>query len=216
MEKIRKLVSESFYIDLRSLALFRVGVGMVCLYDLIMAWTELRIFYTDWGVLPRNLLLEGSGYEYYLWSLHNISGVTAVIHIIFAIHLIVIIMFIFGFKTRFATLMVWIFTISLIARNPTVITGAYVILRVALFWAIFLPLGAKWSIDESLDLKEKKSQIRISSIASFALIFQIISIYFFAGMLKSDPIWDKEFQGVFFEILVITLTKIAIIFFVLI
>ena len=111
MGKIRKLVSESFYIDLRSLALFRVGVGMVCLYDLIMAWTELRIFYTDWGVLPRNLLLEGSGYEYYLWSLHNISGVTAVIHIIFAIHLIVIIMFIFGFKTRFATLMVWIFTI---------------------------------------------------------------------------------------------------------
>ena len=211
MEKIRKLVSESFYIDLRSLALFRVGVGMVCLYDLIMAWTELRIFYTDWGVLPRNLLLEGSGYEYYLWSLHNISGVTAVIHIIFAIHLIVIIMFIFGFKTRFATLMVWIFTISLIARNPTVITGAYVILRVALFWAIFLPLGAKWSIDESLDLKEKKSQIRISSIASFALIFQIISIYFFAGMLKSDPIWDKEFQGVYYALsLLMFATKLGL------
>ena len=37
MGKFRKLISESFYIDLRSLALFRVSVGLVCLYDLIMA-----------------------------------------------------------------------------------------------------------------------------------------------------------------------------------
>ena len=75
-------------------------------------------------------------------------------------------MLIFGFKTRFATIMVWLFTISLIARNPAVITGAYVILRLALFWAIFLPLGAKWSIDESLDINKEKSQDRVSSIAS--------------------------------------------------
>ena len=200
MGKFRKLISESFYIDLRSLALFRVSVGLVCLYDLIMAWGELRIFYTDWGVLPRQLLLQGSGYEYYLWSIHNISGVPAVINIIFILHLTVIIMLIFGFKTRFATIMVWLFTISLIARNPAVITGAYVILRLALFWAIFLPLGAKWSIDESLDINKEKSQDRVSSIASFALIFQILSIYFFAGMLKSDPIWDKEFLGVYYAL----------------
>ena len=200
MNIIKKYVSEAFYIDLRSLALFRVSVGLICLYDLIMAWTELRTFYTDWGVLPRSLLLQSSGYEYWLWSFYNISGVPAVINILFIVHLTVILMLIFGFKTRLATVLTWAFTLSLIARNPTVITGAYVILRMALFWAMFLPLGARWSIDKALDETSTTTNEKISSPATFALIFQILSIYFFAGILKSDPVWDRDFQGVYYSL----------------
>lgn len=200
MNIIKKYVSEAFYIDLRSLALFRVSLGLICLYDLIMAWTELRTFYTDWGVLPRSLLLQSSGYEYWLWSFYNISGVPAVINLLFIVHLSVILMLIFGFKTRLATVLTWAFTLSLIARNPTVITSAYVILRMALFWGIFLPLGSRWSLDEALDETSSKTNERISSPATFALIFQILSIYFFAGILKSDPIWDRDFQGVYYSL----------------
>ena len=143
MNIIKKYVSEAFYIDLRSLALFRVSLGLICLYDLIMAWTELRTFYTDWGVLPRSLLLQSSGYEYWLWSFYNISGVPAAINLLFIVHLTVILMLIFGFKTRLATVLTWAFTLSLIARNPTVITGAYVILRMALFWSMFSGFSGK-------------------------------------------------------------------------
>ena len=121
------------------MALFRFSIAALSIYDLLIAWPFLRDFYTDWGILPRSALFSSSSWSYHYVSIYNISGVPAVINILFVVHLIVSLMLLFGFKTRLATFLTWFFTISLIARNPMVVTGGYVMFRLGLFCAIFLP-----------------------------------------------------------------------------
>lgn len=44
--------------DLRSLALFRICLGILILVDLIVRFQDLKAHYTDFGVLPRHILIE--------------------------------------------------------------------------------------------------------------------------------------------------------------
>ena len=195
---------EIFSIDFRSLALFRFLLATLSIYDLLIAWPSLRAFYTDWGILPRSELFTSSSWSYHYISIYNISGVPAVINLLFVIHLIVSIMLLVGFKTRLATILTWFFTISLIARNPMVVTGGYVIFRMGLFWAMFLPLGAKWSIDSALNnVCENPTKLIkkiFFSVASIGIIFQILFTYVFAGFHKRDPVWDEEYLGVYYSL----------------
>src|SRR5262249_47462977 len=45
-----------FSLDLRSLAIFRIGVALILLFDLYYRSLDLRAFYTDWGLYPRSLM----------------------------------------------------------------------------------------------------------------------------------------------------------------
>jgi hypothetical protein len=45
-----------FGLDLRSLALFRIGLALILLFDLYYRALDLRAFYTDWGLYPRSLM----------------------------------------------------------------------------------------------------------------------------------------------------------------
>lgn len=128
----------------------------------------------------------------------------AVINILFIIQLVVSIMLLIGFKSRLASILTWFFVISLIARNPMVVTGGYVIFRLGLFWAMFLPLGARWSVDSALNrIAENPSKImdnRFLSPSTIGIIVQVIATYVFAGFHKNDPIWDKDFTGIYYSL----------------
>ena len=193
-----------FSIDYRSLALFRFTLAGLSIYDLLIAWPFLRDFYSDWGILPRSALFSSSSWSYHYISIYNISGVPAVINILFIIHLIVSVMLLLGFRTRIATILTWFFVISLIARNPMVVTGGYVMFRLALFWAIFLPLGARWSVDSALnnvcDNPTKLTKKSILSVASFGLILQVLMTYVFAGFHKKGAEWSEEFTGIYYSL----------------
>ena len=193
-----------FSIDYRSLALFRFTLAGLSIYDLLIAWPFLRDFYSDWGILPRSALFSSSSWSYHYISIYNISGVPAVINILFIIHLIVSVMLLLGFRTRIATILTWFFAISLIARNPMVVTGGYVMFRLALFWAIFLPLGARWSVDSALnnvcDNPTKLTKKSILSVASFGLILQVLMTYVFAGFHKKGAEWSEEFTGIYYSL----------------
>ena len=47
-----------FGLDLRSLALFRIGLALLIIIDLIKRSKDLTAHYTDFGILPRAALLE--------------------------------------------------------------------------------------------------------------------------------------------------------------
>ena len=63
---------EVFGIDLRTLALFRVGLAVLLLADLALRARDLSAHYTDAGILPRaealNVLSSGA------FSLHLLNG----------------------------------------------------------------------------------------------------------------------------------------------
>ena len=53
LERVAGWLSDVFGIDTRSLAVFRIGLALTILLDLVLRAQDLGAHYTDAGVLPR-------------------------------------------------------------------------------------------------------------------------------------------------------------------
>ena len=60
-------------------------------------------------------------------------------------------MLVLGWKTRFATIASWVLLLSLQNRNTMILSGEDNLALLLLFWGMFLPLGARYSVDSALD-----------------------------------------------------------------
>jgi len=68
---------------------------------------------------------------------------------------------------------------------------------------MFLPLGAVYSLDSILtpaDTTQRYVPERIISIGSVALILQICFMYWFAAILKNDPVWRTEGSALYYAL----------------
>jgi hypothetical protein len=68
-------LAELFGVDLRSLALVRIGVGTLLLADLALRSRDFRAHYTDFGILPREAI-AGHGWVA-LYTLHAAASPSA-------------------------------------------------------------------------------------------------------------------------------------------
>lgn len=187
---IRK-IEELFGIDLRSLAVFRIGLALVLLVDQINRSAELGTFYTDDGLLPRTLLLQQFQYPSRL-SLHLMNGSALFEIILFLIAETLAVALLFGWRTRLVTFLSWFFLMSMHVRNPMVLHSGDYLLRMLLFWSMFLPLGARYSVDSALNSSKKELPGRILSMGTVALWGQVILVYGFASFSKwGDPAWQE-------------------------
>jgi hypothetical protein len=191
---LRRRFVEVFVLDLRSLAVFRIGLGMLLLADLAFRAGDLQAHYTDLGVLPRSAISAP-----FASSVHLLNGSVwfqaglFVLAALFALALLV------GFFTRLATFASCFLLISLHARNPVVLEGGDVLLRVLLFWSIFLPLGAVFSVDR-LRSRVPRSNPRLVSMAAAALILQVCFVYWFAALLKTDASWRTDGTAIYYTL----------------
>lgn len=178
---------EIFGIDLRTLALFRIGLGLLLIVDLCLRARDLEAHYTDFGIMPRSALpdfLHPGAITFHamngaLWcqaALFLIAGA-------FAILLLV------GYRSRLVSVVCWMFLVSLQNRNPMILSGEDNLLAVLVFWAMFLPLGARYSVDAALDRESDTVPNAFFSIGTIALLIQGMSMYLFSAVLKSDPQW---------------------------
>lgn len=196
---IFKMMDQMFGVDLRSLALFRVGMGIILIHDLFIRALSLEAHYTDLGVLPRFAVIKDF-LNPWIISIHFISGKTIFIIILFLIAGLAHMALLIGWRTRVAAFISWFFYISIQSRNPMVVQGGDVLLRMLLFWGIFLPMGAKYSVDSALNSSENKPPDRIISGASAALLLQVCFMYWFTASLKSDPIWTYEGTAIYYAL----------------
>jgi predicted DCC family thiol-disulfide oxidoreductase YuxK len=178
-------------LDYRSLAAFRVGISILILCDLGIRSADMTAHYTDAGAVPRFLGMSFLG-DPWLYSFHFMSGDFWFQSALFALAAIFALMLLVGYRTRLATFLSWIFIVSLQNRNFVVLNGGDVLFRVLLFWACLLPLGAVFSVDRALS--DSKNEIPEShfSAATVGLIGQIIFVYFFSGLIKSE---DSSWTG---------------------
>ncbi|MBD2102747.1 DUF393 domain-containing protein [Leptolyngbya sp. FACHB-261] len=182
-------LGEIFSLDLRSLALFRMGLALVILADLGFRARSLTAHYSDVGVLPRTALI-GEVLKPWYWSIHLISGQPLVQALLFGVAGLIALALLVGYQTRLATIASWALVVSLHNRNPALIFAADDVLRALLFWAMFLPLGARYSIDSALNTANQRQLNRWLSGATVALIFQQCFIYWFSAAFKSEsPVW---------------------------
>lgn len=190
------LVRRLFSIDLRSLALLRIGLASVLLYDLaVFRWPQADLLLSDAGVLPRELFREVFDRSY--WSLYQLSSDPRMIRCGLFLEGVAGISLLLGYRTRMACLVCLVLVWSVQARNPLLTTGGDVLLRVLLAWGCLLPLGARFSWDASR--RGRRSQDprwageegleRHFSVASIGICLQVVAMYFFAGIAKWNPYW---------------------------
>lgn len=184
-------------LDHRSLAVFRMVLGGFVLLDTLLRLPYLQDFMTDDGVLPRMAVVSGPLSDTWI-SLHLATGTwfgqmaLSVYTGLFAVGLIV------GWRTPWMAAGCWYMVNSLQARNPFVCDRGDMQLSLLLFWAIFLPLGACWSLDHK---HGRKPWGKPRGVAAAGLVLQFAWIYLFAGLLKSGDFWLSRGDGLKFSLL---------------
>ncbi|HZP82829.1 MAG TPA: hypothetical protein VFB21_14410, partial [Chthonomonadaceae bacterium] len=189
--RLRRLFSALFGIDVRTLALFRIGMGLLIIADLITRGVDMQALYTEAGVMPQAALSKFFS-THAIFSLHFLNGSLTAQVILFCIAGLFALALIIGYQTRWAAFVSWALMLSLQSRNPLVLTGGDNVFRVLMFWSLFLPLGACWSLDRALSKTPAQVPQRIVSMGSAGLLLQVCIIYWFTALLKWGVTWHDN------------------------
>jgi hypothetical protein len=189
-------LGEVFGLDLRSMALFRILLGLLVIADIAGRVPNFRAHFTDEGVLPRELVI--SSMSEWRWSLFLMNGSVQFQVALFAITWIAAICIIVGYRTRLMLFIAWVLIMSLQVRNPMVLSGADTLLRLIMFWSMLLPLGAVWSVDSRRAPENRPTSNRFVSFASAGLLIQIAIMYWFTVLLKDGPTWRGDGTALFY------------------
>ena len=158
--------------------------------DLVSRSRHLVAHYTELGVAPREVLAGQYGLPC-SFSLHYwLSGSPVAVALLFVVSGVAAIAVIAGWRTRIATVVCWYLLASLLIRNPLVTFAGDRALQLLLFWSMFLPLGARWSLDARRTTGGAAVSNTYVSVSSFALLGQVCLIYWFSAVFKLlSPIW---------------------------
>lgn len=187
-------LSRLIAIDVRNLALLRVGLAIIILVDLAQRCSSVSVFLSDGGVLPRAinqwLCAPSAGF----WSLYWLSGSPVFATGLLALNAAAAVALLIGWNTRWATFACLILAYSLQMRMPLILTAGHVLLRLLLFWSLFLPMGAVWSLDSWRLEKRRPRSIAhqsavVISIATAAIMLQVAMMYLFSGIAKWNEVW---------------------------
>lgn len=181
--------NRAFGLDLRSLAVMRVGLASVILVDLAIRAGDFSAMYVDDGVASVEFV-RGM-FRMPVWSLHLINGSAGYQAALFVVAAAFAVALLVGYRARLATIGCWILVASIQLRMPLVTNAGDTMLRVFLFWSMFLPLGAVWSLD-ARRRGPPSLPLRYASMGTVAFVVQLAIVYWLAGWAKWNDAWLHE------------------------
>jgi hypothetical protein len=186
---MRNLRSFYFGIDLRALAVLRIGLGSLLLFDLTKRIPGIGLWYVNSGLLPNHRVLwHPEPYQFsYFFALWTVAQVQVAFGVIAAIYLC----FLCGYRTRLFHLLSWLTLLSLQTRTTFIANGGDYVFATLLLWTAFMPLGARWSID-GLRIQGSNGAERSDCFVSLsvaALRVQLCVIYLFNALSKTGDTW---------------------------
>ena len=187
-DRLRVGTRERLGIDTRTLAAFRVSIGVVVLVNLAMRSRDLTAFYTDGGVLPPSVIGEQfSGLPRY--SLHALDGSFEFQAFLFLVTAVFAVALIVGYRTRVAVVAVFVLVVSLNSRNTLLMNSGDKLLTRVLFWSVFLPLGERWSLDARRQKQAGGDRgrdvvVTVATVATAGLLAQVVVVYAVNGVFK--------------------------------
>jgi predicted DCC family thiol-disulfide oxidoreductase YuxK len=191
-------------IDSRSLALGRIGLGLVLIGDLLRRIPWLRDFYSNLGLIPNHTVLWRPPFPrifsvFFMASLPEESG------LLFAVAFVCFFCLLIGYRTKLFHLLSFAMTTSLHNRIIFAENWGGVALGVLLVWTAFLPLGRRFSVDALLASLRARPHETVeelaagapppddrpaaASLAALGLLLQIGVIYGFNFLHKSGLTW---------------------------
>jgi len=172
----------------------RIAVGFVLLTDLFIRSISIKAFFTDEGVLPIDVLKQYNWSPNY-YSFHALSGDLWWQVVLFLINALCIVLLMIGYRTRVFTFICWVFITSLQNRNPFILQGGDDMLRLLLFWAIFLPWGERYSFQEKSSYSNN-----YFDWANIGYLLLLASVFFFSALLKTSPEWRTEGTALYYAL----------------
>ena len=192
--------AELFGIDVRGLAAFRIGIAVLLLIDLANRARFLTAHYTDSGLVSRSLMIPNM--KSWSVSLYWLNGSMPFVAIMFLIAAVFALMLLVGYRTRLATIVSWMLLVSLHYRNPLVCHAGDHVLRLLLFWGMFLPLGIAASVDSRLSRDGEGNNPRqvVLSLGTLGLLLQVVFIYVFSALLKTSSVWYPDGTALYYAL----------------
>ena len=193
-----------FGIDLRTLAFFRMGMALLILADLLGRVPDITAMLTERGAVPLEVARRmADRTDWIFLSPYMFVESAGGVAVLFALHALAALAMLVGWRTRTATFFTWFLLCALHMRNPLVLHSGDTMTRVMLFWTLFLPLGARFSVD-GLAARQVANHLplpaRTFSIASAALLLQVTLVYLFTAALKTGPEWRTDGTALYYAL----------------
>jgi hypothetical protein len=163
------------------LALFRIAFGLSLLHDLCNFAPNVGNFLSDDGILPRAALRDVSAWSVFRWVGSPLS--TA---LVFAIGAAAILAYTLGYRTRVASVISFVFVVSLHNRNPFIADGGDDLVRNLLFLSIFADLAGCYSLDVWRGARPRGN---VSRLGLRFMQLHLMLLYFCAARLKFRAGW---------------------------
>ncbi len=184
--QFRRYVVDAFRIDTRTLAVFRILLGWLIVADILLRSRNFGFMYTESGAVPQSLAEQYTPDT--AFSVYYFTTDPTVIAALFVLTALVGIQLMIGYKTRIAIIASFLLVISLDHHNPLVLSFADTLFRMLLFWAIFLPLGERWSIDALH--RDRTSRSSVASVPTALILIQVAFVYVSNAVAKSfSEVW---------------------------
>jgi hypothetical protein len=193
--KLLSYLKQQLAFDLRALAFMRIAVAFVVLLDLSIRISDLEAFYANTGVTPLSMIFQYKWNDYYV-SFHTISGLWQVQLLLFILAACSALLLLIGYRTRLFTFVSWLLLLSLHNRNVLILQGGDDLLRMVLFWGMFLPWGKRYSVDRLLG-KDTDTNTQLFTLATLAYVLQITYLYTGSALLKG-PEWHTKLDALYY------------------
>ncbi len=133
--------------DLRGAALFRITFGLATLSSVVDIAPVLPAGFSDEGFWPRSAALAGVVTRL---SLMDVSGPPWIAYGYWLLEVVACVCFIVGWHSRLSTLALFLLASGMEERNLGIFDSSDDVIRVLLFWSLFLPVGNSYSVDAFL------------------------------------------------------------------
>lgn len=177
-----------FTVDRRVLGLFRIGMGLVLLVDVLRRLPFAAMFFSDAGVLPSELV-RGRPPGDEVVSLFFFLKTPLQAQLGMVVLAAIYVAYTLGYRTRVAQVLALLGYASLNARNVFVENRGHIEMSIALVWTLLLPLGDRYSVD-SLMRRGPRPKGPVRSLAVFAITIQIAAIYALNAIQKEGVAWN--------------------------
>jgi hypothetical protein len=189
-QRVQHALQRRFTIDVRSLAVFRIALGLVLVADALLRTRDFTLMFAADGVFPPPLVRDYFDGDPTQWSLALVCHDTRWAAAILSLQGIAGACLAAGWRTTTATALAWIAQVSVFRRTIPAANAGDLLLSCLLFWSCFLPLGAVWSCDASRAAGAGRLRtMRVFGPATVALVLQVMAVYIGAGLAKWNTSW---------------------------
>lgn len=181
LDKIMKLASTKK--SLIGASILRVGFGILILYSYAINYTQRHFLWGPYGITTTEYSVQ-----FKRFTLYSISDSIIYFELIFHLGIIVAMLFTVGYRTRFMTILNFVFLYSIYQQNLSILDGGNNIMTIILFFLIFVNTNEYLSVDQHLIRgKDKKNNVYFNILHNFgilAIIVQLCILYLNSSLYK--------------------------------